>query len=97
MISDKDLKWFASAHKGGVGEMATELLQLREEKRRAEEGRVASWEGAPEWAKYRARDSDWYGYYFEERPTPLTHDWRVTGRIADWASIPFESTLEERP
>jgi len=77
--------------------MATELLQYREEKRNAEEARAKSWEGAPEWAKYRARDSDWYGYYFEERPTPLTHDWRVTGRIADWASIPFESTLEERP
>ena len=78
-------------------EMARELLQLREEKRQAEEARAKSWKGAPEWAKYRARDSDWYGYYFEERPTPLTHDWRVTGRIADWASIPFESTLETRP
>ena len=82
---------------GKSQEMATELLQLREEKRKTEEAREKSWEGAPEWAKYRARDSDWCGYYFEERPTPLAHDWRITGRIADWASIPFESTLEERP
>ena len=34
MISDEDLKWFASAHKGGgVGEMATELLAHREAER----------------------------------------------------------------
>ena len=82
---------------GRSQEMARELLQFREEKRQAEEARAKSWDGAPEWANYRARDSDWYGYYFEERPTPLAHDWRITGRIADWASIPFESTLETRP
>ena len=34
MISDEDLKWFAGAlNSACVGEMATELLQLREEKR----------------------------------------------------------------
>ena len=104
MISDEELQEMIETEGRDYAEpeqmieaMATELLQLREEKRQAEEARAKSWEGAPGWAKYRARDSDWYGYYFEERPTPLTHDWRVTGRIADWASIPFESTLEERP
>jgi len=104
MISDEELQEMIETEGRDYAEpeqmieaMATELLQLREEKRKAEEARAKSWEGAPGWANYRARDSDWYGYYFEERPTPLTHDWRVTGRIADWASIPFESTLEERP
>ena len=104
MISDEELQEMIETEGRDYAEpeqmieaMATELLQLREEKRQAEEARAKSWEGAPGWAKYRARDSDWYGYYFEERPTPLAHDWRVTGRIADWASIPFESTLETRP
>ena len=36
MISDEDIKYFASVHAGGgIEEMATELLQLREEKRQA--------------------------------------------------------------
>jgi len=34
MISDEDIKYFASVHAGGsIGEIATEFRQLREEKR----------------------------------------------------------------
>jgi len=41
MISDEDIKYFASVHAGGaIGEMATELLQYREEKRKAVQSRA---------------------------------------------------------
>ena len=49
-------------------QMATELLQLREEKRKAEADRAKSWKGAPEWANCRAKDQYDAWLYFELKP-----------------------------
>jgi len=97
MISDYALSVLDECDKDTLHRICQELLQLREEKRKAYEARAKSWEGAPEWAQWRARDREWYGFYFEERPTPLLDDWRVIGRIADWPQTPWEDTLEPRP
>jgi len=100
MISDEDLKWFAGAlNSAGVGEMATELLQLREEKRQAEEARAKSWEGAPEWANYRTTDAS---YWHETEPVPLESigQWKKGGvgtKRVERIKSGWAQTLETRP
>jgi len=43
MINDEDIKYFASVHAGGpIGEIATELLQLRAHLAEAEADRLAA-------------------------------------------------------
>jgi len=103
MISDEDLKWFAGAlNSAGVGEMATELLQLREEKRQAEEARAKSWKGAPKWAQWKATDRDGVVFLYENKPIPCRGEWmphtgeariiKFVGPVFDW-----RDTLEARP
>ena len=59
MISDEDIKYFASVDAGGaIGEMATELLQRRESERKAN-----SWDDAPAWAVARRRAKGGRIYY----------------------------------
>jgi hypothetical protein len=109
VISDYELQCAANEHvwdDNQVVELATELLQLREEKRKAAEAYVKSWEGAPDWAKYRARDFNgdlhWYANLpnvSDETPEWMFSDDDDDGRYelvkpdySDW-----RDTLEVRP
>jgi hypothetical protein len=50
----------------------------------------------PEWAKFRARDSDGLVYWYENRPTKTGVDWQVyDGYIALAYSNHWEDSLEE--
>ena len=103
MISDEDLKWFAGAlNSAGVGEMATELLQLREEKRKAEEARAKSWERLPKWLQWKATDMDGATFLYENKPKPCRGEWMqptVTTRVVKFVGpvLGWKDTLEERP
>lgn len=111
MISDEALRQFTGnewLHSGDADfgaeiiDMATELLQLREEKRKAEEARAKSWEDAPEWAHWKATDRDGSTMLYEIEPMPCGDEWmppagagrivRFVGPVLDW-----ETTLETRP
>ena len=104
MINDEDIKYFASVHAGGgpIGEMATELLQLREEKRRAEEARAKSWGRIPKWVRWKATDRDGTAFLYAIKPIPCNGEWmppagdrrilKFVGPVLDW-----KDTLEERP
>ena len=83
-------------------EMARELLQLREEKRQAEEARVKSWGRIPKWVRWKATDRDGTAYLYEIKPIPCNGEWmppagdrrvlKFVGPVLDW-----KDTLEERP
>ena len=103
MISDEDIKYFASVHAGGpIGEMATELLAYREEKRKAEEARAKSWGRIPKWVRWKATDRDGTAFLYEIKPIPCNGEWmppagdrrilKFVGPVLDW-----KDTLEERP
>ena len=100
MISDTGLKSLAAAWKDVLQPICDELLQLREEKRKAVQSRAKSWEGAPEWATYRAQDGDGISHYFEVSPFFGDTEWWVARRCDrscvavrhDW-----RDTLETRP
>jgi len=82
--------------------MATELLQLREEKRKAEEARVKSWGRIPKWVRWKATDRDGTAFLYEIKPIPCNGEWmppagdrrilKFVGPVLDW-----KDTLEERP
>ena len=113
MISDEALVKYANRTKGisrnalevvylVIQEMATELLQYREEKRKADEARAKSWEGAPEWANCRAKDQYDEWIYFDLRTYPSAKEqaaiqfdrdhFRGASSIIRWIA-----TLETRP
>jgi len=103
MISDEDIKYFASVHAGGaIGEMATELLAYREEKRKTEEAREKSWKGAPKWAQWKATDRDGVVFLYENKPKPCRGEWMqptATTRIVKFVGpvLGWRDTLEARP
>ena len=107
MISDEELQEMIETEGRDYAEpeqlietMATELLQYREEKRQAEEARAKSWEGAPEWAQWRAQDADGLWWVYEEKPIKYAAFWdRHKGRTMETEQIgsTWEDTLEERP
>jgi len=109
MISDEELQEMIETEGRDYAEpeqmieaMATELLAYREEKRRVEEARAKSWEGAPEWANWKATDRDAATYLYENKPIPCGDEWmppgpadrmiKFVGPVLDW-----KDTLEERP
>ena len=56
MISDEDIKYFASVHAGGaIGEMAIELLAYREAERKAK-----SWDDTEAWVQTRRKVTEFY-------------------------------------
>jgi hypothetical protein len=59
-----------------------------------------SWDTAPEWANYLARDADDSWNWFEEMPyaSDYFNEWRTRGRTACAAKgTSWDETLEERP
>jgi len=104
MISDEELKRYSGISNSNlVRELCDELLQLREEKRQAEENRAKSWEGAPEWANCRARDQGRGWIYLDLKPYHGTdEEWAEIGRSRDVSMAPSSiiqwiATLETRP
>ena len=84
MISDEELKEMVETEGRDYAEpeqlietMATELLQLRKEKRKADKARAKSWKGAPEWAKYRACDFNGERHYYAFMP-------KISNHTAEW-------------
>jgi len=82
--------------------MATELLQYREEKRKAEEDRAKSWKSLPKWAQWKATDRDGVVFLYENKPKPCRGEWmqptagglvmKYVGPVRGW-----KATLETRP
>ena len=110
MISDEELQEMIETEGRDYAEpeqmietMATELLQLREEKRQAEEARAKSWEGAPEWANCRARDQGRGWIYLDLKPYSGTdEEWADIQHSRDVSMAPSSiiqwiATLETRP
>lgn len=100
MISDEELKRYSCISNSNlVRELCDELLQLREEKRQAEEARAKSWEDAPEWANYRTTDAS---YWHETEPVPLESigQWKKGGvgtKRVERIKSGWAQTLETRP
>jgi hypothetical protein len=106
MISDEELQCMASAAAQEsrikivpvIAEMATELLKLREEKRKAAESYAKSWEGAPEWANWRACDRDGVFFYYEIQPVQCRDSWgEIAGKLEAAERNDWKETLEPRP
>ena len=113
MISDEALVKYANRTKGisrnalevvylVIQEMATELLQLREEKRKAEEARAKTWERLPKWVQCKATDRDGTAFLYENKPIPCRGEWMShtgEGRIIKFVGPVFDwrDTLETRP
>ena len=72
-------------------EMAQELLQRREAERNAK-----SWENAPEWANWYARDAGWF---YRRKPQPGdSGEWENLAGVAEPAMHDgWETSLQERP
>ena len=58
-----------------------------------------SWKGAPEWAKYRAKDNNGAWYWYEYKPVLIERRYQaMTGRCAECDVFPsWRDTLEKRP
>jgi len=109
MISDEELQEMIETEGRDYAEpeqlietMARELLQLREEKRQAEEARVKSWGRIPKWVRWKATDRDGTAFLYEIKPIPCNGEWmppagdrrilKFVGPVLGW-----KDTLEERP
>ena len=109
MISDEELKEMVETEGRDYAEpeqlieaMAREIIQLREEKRQAEENRAKTWGRLPMWAQWKATDRDGSTMLYEIEPMPCGDKWmpptgagrivRFVGPVLDW-----ETTLEPRP
>ena len=92
MITDEELKEIS----GGtyslpmlqIEEMAQELLQRREAER-------ATWENAPKWANWYARDSGWF---YQRKPEPGDNgEWEHSEGLIEPANHDgWKSTLQGR-
>ena len=113
MISDEALVKYANRTKGisrnalevvylVIQEMAAELLTYREEKRKAEEERVASWKRLPKWVQWKATDMNGATFLYENKPKPCRGEWMqptATTRIVKFVGpvLYWKDTIEERP
>ncbi len=69
MISDYTLSVLDECDKDTLHRICQELLQLREEKRKA---KLKRWEGVPEWARWMATDRDDTTWAYEGKTDLLT-------------------------
>ena len=74
-----------------VSDMAQELLAYREAERKAK-----SWDDAPEWANWFARDAGWF---YQRKPQPGdSGEWENLAGVAEPAMHDgWETSLQERP
>jgi hypothetical protein len=59
-----------------------------------------SWDEAPEWAQFRAQDSDGRWCWFRDEPVQKDHCWSPVNIFWEYAGPPVElwrETLERRP
>jgi len=58
---------------------------------------MVDWSKAPEWAKYKATDSNGWDYWYENKPTPTFSGWKSEGRVQIISRLNWMTSLEERP
>ena len=58
---------------------------------------MTNWENAPEWAKFKAMDSNGWVYWFELQPVPSPIGWHTSGRLQLAGRPDWQTTIESRP